>query len=204
MSPYDYAAYYCEENVWRLLSRPEYRDRGEAYALFMFGAAGNVAVFGQKAGDPARGGLVFWDYHVAALDLRAGIIPRVLDFDSTAGVESPAGEYLDRSFGTAGAFPRALLPFRPLFRLVPAPAFASRFESDRSHMLLADGSYAAAPPPWAPPAPAAGGAVLRLPALLDPLAPFPDLPNGGEPLDLDGLRAFLPARFISPGSGERR
>lgn len=184
---FEYVPYYCEENVWRLLSRPDYSG-ADACALFIFGAAGRVAVFGQRAGDPAAGGLALWDYHVVAYDAGRG---RVLDFDAVFGFETPAAEYLETAFGPlAGAGPEAA-SFMPRFRAVPAAAFIARFDSDRSHMLGPDGRWQAPPPPWPRPAAEDPSRALRLGALIDPASRFPDLPGSGVPLDLDGLRGFL-------------
>jgi hypothetical protein len=183
----DYIPYYCEENIWRLLSRPEF-DGADAYAFFVFGAAGRVAVFGQRAGDPGAGGLALWDYHVVAYDAGRGT---VMDFDAVFGFDTPAAEYLEAAFGPlAGAGPEAS-SFLPRFRAVPAAAFRSRFDSDRSHMVGADGRWQAPPPPWPRPAAVDPYRALRLGALIDPASRFPDLPGSGAPLDLEGVRTFI-------------
>lgn len=216
---YDYAPYYCEENIYRMLSRPEFSEL-EAYALFIFGTAGRVAVFNQRGGDAERGGLALWDYHVAALvgtplpgahHPASGLLcggpayrasRRVMfDFDTSGPFSSSAGEYLERSFGPFSRN-RNLYPFRPLFRLVPAAVFVERFDSDRSHMRDGEGRYAAPPPPWPRPTPKAEGLPLPLSQLIDPASSLDGL-GIAEPFDLERFRAFLERSGKGEAAAER-
>ncbi len=146
----DYCPFYCEENVWRLLSGREYPG-GRAWALFVFGRDGRAAVFNQRAGHGPFG-LVLWDYHAVALVDGGRDGPRVLDFDSSLGFDSPAAGWLRRSLLPPADFPpealESIAGCEPLVRLLPGAEFVRRFRSDRSHMRAPDGSWLQPPPPW--------------------------------------------------------
>lgn len=193
----EYVPYYCEENIWRLLRRPRFVGR-DVHALFIFGASGRVAVFGQRAGDPQYGGLALWDYHVVCLDRER---KTVLDYDSAEGAacgfEIPAGRYFDAAFGPLRRADPEAAGYFPLFRVVPRDEFIERFDSDRSHMLIGVGSYSAPPPPWPHPRCPESARALRLSGLIDPAASFPGLPFGGRALSLDEARSFA----LAPGLG---
>lgn len=177
---FDYTAFYCEENAWRLLARPGFES---ACAVLVFGADGAVAVGGQRLGSGPRLSVV-WDYHAFVLD--KGPEPEILDFDCALGFRLPARDYIEAAFD--GLVPRGVL--EPLFRCVPAADFVRRFWSDRSHMRAADGSWLRPPPPWASPADAAvdlpAEERLRLADLIDPGSAC-----GGKILDLGEFRAIL-------------
>ena len=178
---FEYAACYCEENVWRLLARKELADWNTS-AVAVFGRRQSVAVYRQKKGRPGDG-LVLWDYHVFAL-ARSVAGSFVLDFDTSLPFMTGAREYVEAAFpqgeGSASADPR----FAPLFRVMPGRDYLSRLSSDRSHMRRPDGSWLASPPPWDPPAGAAGEswtlAAIRAPGEAGP----------GVLLDAEGLAAF--------------
>ncbi len=140
----DYQAFYCEENVWRLLAREELDGR-RAWAVIVSSQSGHFVALRQKAGRHADG-LVCWDYHVFAVFDDAGGTRLALDLDSDLPFPCPLGRYLDESFPS-----RAPVP--PHFRLVDAAEYLAGLVSDRSHMRSPDGSYTAPPPPW----PAPGG-----------------------------------------------
>jgi protein N-terminal glutamine amidohydrolase len=149
---FEYAACYCEENVWRLLASEELADWNTS-AVAVFGRRQSVAVYRQRKGRPGDG-LVFWDYHVFAL-ARSGAESFVLDFDTSLPFVAGAREYVEAAFpqgeGSASADPR----YAPLFRVMLGPDYLSRLSSDRSHMRRPDGSWLVSPPPWDPPAGAA-------------------------------------------------
>lgn len=148
---YDYAPFYCEENVLRLC--PSLGD--EALAVLVTNASRRIEMLRQRAGGAGRGA-VLWDYHAFAITRREGWV--VWDFDTRLGFPVAAGEYLRLSFDRDP-------DQAPLFRVVPGPDYAREFRSDRSHMRRADGSWTAIPPPW-PPATGADGVPLA--NLLDP------------------------------------
>lgn len=140
----DYAPYYCEENVARLLARLA-PTSCRAWALIVSNAAKAVAMLGQRAGRSPEG-FVLWDYHVVALLRDDAASPCfVADFDSRLAFPSPGLAWLEASFP-----PRAEARMRPLFRLIPAALYLEVLASDRSHMRRPDGSWAAPPPPWPP------------------------------------------------------
>jgi hypothetical protein len=179
---FEYAPYYCEENVWRLLAREELAG-WETQAVGVFGRGRTVAVYSQKRGRPGDG-LVFWDYHVFAL-ARSGAERFVLDFDTSLPFATGARAYLEESFpqrpDSSCLDPR----HAPLFRVMPGDEYVRRLSSERSHMRRLDGSWLAPPPPWDPPAGAAEGswtlAAIRSPGEAGP----------GLLVDREGLMAFL-------------
>jgi hypothetical protein len=186
---FDYAAYYCEENVWRLLVRAELGS-AERWALAVFGTAGAVAVANQRAGRPGDG-LIVWDYHVAAL-LRTATGPVVVDFDARGDFAKPLDEYLAASFPAGRRRAWAAAGLAPRFRAVAGAEYARRFDSDRSHMRSPDGTWLKPPPVWdSPRAAGTGGPVVKplsLSLLIDPAADPADA--GGAALDMAGLRRF--------------
>jgi hypothetical protein len=87
----------------------------------------------------------------------------------------PANHYLRRTFRRDAGDDLA-----PSFRVIDADLFATRFASDRSHMLASNGSYTRDPPPWPPIG--APGTASNLASFVDMTAPFL-----GEVMDLGAL-----------------
>jgi protein N-terminal glutamine amidohydrolase len=142
----DYQAFYCEENVWRLLARPEFADMA-SWAVVVSNAPRDLILLRQLSGRPIDG-LVHWDYHVFAV-LAEPIAGRVaLDLDSELPFPCPLGRYLEDSFpeGVQRAY-------APRFRVMRGSEYVQGLVSDRAHMRRPDGSWLAPPPPW--PAPGA-------------------------------------------------
>jgi protein N-terminal glutamine amidohydrolase len=150
-SELDYQAYYCEENVWRLLARPEFANMA-CWAVLVSNERRDVVTLRQRSGRSGDG-LVHWDYHVFAVatDPIEGRV--ALDLDSELSFPSPLRRYLEDSFPSD--VQRAYLP---LFRVIAGDEYVGSLVSDRSHMRRLDGSWIAPPPPW--PAPGAGKANL--------------------------------------------
>lgn len=144
----EYQPYYCEENVWRLLARPELSGTVN-WAVIVSNSAREVVCLRQRSGRPVDG-LVHWDYHVFAVvtDSLQGRL--AIDMDSDLPFPSPLSRYLAATF-PPGEIQRALTP---RFRVMKGGDYVSLFVSDRSHMRRPDGSWIAPPPPW--PAPGAG------------------------------------------------
>ena len=142
----DYQAFYCEENVWRLLARQEL-GACRAWAVIVSSRSGHFVACRQKAGRPVDG-LVCWDYHVFAVADAQGVTRLALDLDSDLPFPCPLLRYLEESF-----LPTARASWQPCFRVIAANDYLANFASDRSHMRRPDGSYLAPPPPW----PAPGG-----------------------------------------------
>lgn len=185
-SAFGRAAFYCEENVLRLLASPALAGLS-AWALLVSNAARAVAMLGQAAGlGPA--GLVVWDYHVLALAEAEGRL-YALDLDTTLGFPLEALAYLD------AAFPRGPSPeAAPRFRLVPARDYVEGLASDRSHMRRSDGSWLAPPPPWDPPGP---GKTPNLFSWIDPEGEGPGLVLGLEELRSFALKRGQAAPAVS-------
>jgi hypothetical protein len=164
-----YQPFYCEENVWWVLS-----EREPGYAVFITNAWRSVAIWSQRASERADG-LIMWDYHVVAVVL-ADSQPSVIDPDCTAGRVLTLKQWVEASFPFAGAVPEDV---EPAFRLVPAEDWFSDFRTDRSHMRDREGRWIQEPPPWPPLAESsnledyidlrsgAPGTVLNLQELLD-------------------------------------
>ena len=170
MTPFEYAPFYCEENILRLCGRREFESPGAVVAV-VSNPQRRVHMRQQRPGAPPDGSLS-WDYHVFALRHgRAGW--EVWDFESLLGLPVPARPYLGASFLDSRVD-------APLFRMLDAEAYVRELRSDRSHMRRPDGSWTATPPPW--PAPDGQGGV-GLWALVDM-----EVPSLGRVLGLDECR----------------
>lgn len=181
--------YYCEENVWKYLSKLPVAARARAWAVFIFGAHGNVAVCRQKTGTP-QNGFVLWDYHVIALQEKIPGRIDALDFDSTLGFCTEAHRYLEAAFPPGLRIEAAANYVSPLFRLILAEDFVTRFYSDRSHMKATDGTWLQPPPEWDFPSGAAGQEAghdaMKLADLLNPEAA-----GIGQVLGLEEMAEFV-------------
>ncbi len=150
--PNPYQAYWCEENIWQLASR-QASAAGERLVIVLTGAGGGeVACWQQRAGRADQP--LLWDYHVvlAACD---GTAWRIWDLDSCLGCPVPAAAWLSATFPSSQLVEPS---FQPRFAMFLAATWLSTFDSDRSHMRLADGSWQQPPPPW--PAIRGGGLTL--------------------------------------------
>jgi hypothetical protein len=176
----DRCPFYCEENVWRLLGRPEFEGLS-AWAVIASNRNRRVLAEGQLAGR-GRERRVLWDYHVFALvDDGNGLL--ALDLDSDLGFPLPARLYVE------GSFPAAAPPdFAPFFRLVGREEWLRELSSDRSHMRVPDGTWTAPPPSWDPPD-AGGRGGSNLMAWVGLEAPEP-----GILVDRAGLLSFIESR----------
>jgi hypothetical protein len=163
--------FYCEENVWHACARPVAEGR-EAYALFVSNAAGQVAMWSQRAAPEGRP--IVWDYHAVLLE-RTAEGWTVRDDQCRRGVHLPLRDWLDASFRS---LPPAAERFAPRFRLVPADRFRETLSTDRSHMREGD-DWRHPPPPWPP-----IGRGTNLMRFVDMEAELP-----GAVVDLAGLRA---------------
>lgn len=140
----DYQPYYCEENVWRLLGRPELAA-WQAWAVLVSSADRNAVLMRQRAGRPGDG-LAHWDYHAFALLLDPGEGALVLDIDTQLPFPCPFGRYIEDTFS-----PGSPSIHTARFRVIAAAEYLSSLSSDRSHMRRQDGSWLSPPPPWPAP-----------------------------------------------------
>jgi hypothetical protein len=140
----DYQAFYCEENVWRLLARPEFKE-AETWAVIVSNSPREVVLLRQLSGRPVDG-LVHWDYHVFAVAAEPIVGKVALDLDSELPFPCPLARYLEDTY------PEGLQrAFEPRFRVIRGSDYIRDLASDRSHMRKADGSWLAPPPPWPAP-----------------------------------------------------
>ena len=137
---YQYAPYYCEENIWHLCQEADFRAV-ERKVVLISNERRTCALWNQRA-RMAQDEPVIWDYHVILLFMSNGW--QVYDLDTLLGAPTPVARYIRFTFGQ----PLAPEEFRPLFRVIDADEFVSTFSSDRSHMLTADGRWQVQPPPW--------------------------------------------------------
>ena len=190
---FDYAPFYCEENIYRLLPRPDFADL-ETWAVAVFSPGTSVPVRRQRRGEGPEG-LIHWDYHVFAL-AKGDDGYRVLDFDTTLGFSTPAQDYLAAAFGGGhegeGRHGSDRDGCAVLFRVMDGREYRRRLESDRRHMRRPDGSWLAPPPAWQAPR-GCGAESWSLDAILSPSDAGP-----GRLMDLAGLESFVAAPPTAP------
>jgi hypothetical protein len=171
-----YWPYYCEENVWRLIEELPAAVTDVA-AVYISNAERRVAVWQQKHASTKDGPMV-WDYHVMMIVLIDDAWQAV-DLDSRLPLQIPILDYLDASFPEA----KYLGPgYAPTFRVIDGAWYRNCFRSDRRHMLRADGSWLASPPPHPP----TSHTESNVMALVDMTSDIE-----GDIFDLAGLRAWL-------------
>ena len=151
---FDYQAYYCEENVWRLLARPEFTDVA-SWAVLVSNEARDVVTLRQSSGRFGDG-LVHWDYHVFAVATEAVEGRLAFDLDSDLPFPCPLARYLEDSFPSG-----AQKGCHPVFRVMEGGEYLRSLVSDRSHMRRPDGSWIAPPPPWPAPGSGRGNVLLE-------------------------------------------
>ncbi len=131
---YDYTAYFCEENIYRLAQRSEIPD---GWVVFIYSMAGACPVWNQQAG--GEGQAIFWDYHVVYVARG-----RIWDLDSVYGPELEVEDWVQASFPLHAELPPE---YRPKLRLIERKVFLDTFSSDRSHMRR-DDEWLEPPPSW--------------------------------------------------------
>ena len=84
---------------------------------------------------------VFWDYHAILLSYRKGWW--VWDLDTTLGLPVDVDNYFNRTFLRSNLEAKDT---DVILRLIPGEEYVKTFSSDRSHMKLSSGAWAAPPP----------------------------------------------------------
>lgn len=138
----EYTPFYCEENVYHLCARPEFRS--SAFVVLVSNAAQQVNLWKQQRGEPVQ-----WDYHVICVAQQGGsqrLGYAVFDLDSKFDFGTPFPIYARGTFPPAARREEAKAKQRPRFRVLPAARFRRVFASDRSHMRRKDGGWHAKPP----------------------------------------------------------
>lgn len=137
----DYAAFYCEENVWRLAGDPRLAG-SERWVIFISNRDRAFPIWSQRSA-PAPNEPAVWDYHVVlAVRSTSGVV--IYDLDSRLELAAPARAYFAASFPFHD---RLSAKLAPRFRLIEAARFREVFASDRSHMRQGS-RWKAPPPPW--------------------------------------------------------
>ncbi|OOG69282.1 hypothetical protein [Algoriphagus sp. A40] len=154
---FNYAANFCEENIWHLCQNPEL-DHFSKKVLIVSNNNRNCPFRFQKSinGDE----FVWWNYHVILLASNSDS-SLIFDFDSTLPVPLSAKEYFEKSFERDENWKESDLP---CFKAIESIDYLNSFVSDRSHMKDENGNWMSSPPKW-PVIGREGG--LPLPALLD-------------------------------------
>ena len=162
-------AYYCEENVWRLVCRKLLVQPGAAalpdldnnnnnnndssnndscssfWVVFVSNPVKNVPMFQQRAAQSADTACC-WDYHVILVGRdstnNGGGSPQVWDMDSRLPYPCPLPHYLAHTFPYEWPDPHG-----PQFRILPATTYLQTFASNRSHMFNRTQRRWTAPPP---------------------------------------------------------
>lgn len=137
-----YTPFYCEENIWHLAQEECFRGQ-ETHAVLISGK-GPYRRFWCQGNAEHPDFPVFWDYHAILLSYRKGW--RVWDLDTTLGLPVAADTYFHQTFL------RPSLEAKDtdvILRIIAAEEYVERFSSDRSHMKLPSGAWAASPPEWA-------------------------------------------------------
>jgi len=136
-----YTPFYCEENIWHLAQEECFRGQ-ETYAVLISGKGPYRRLWFQ--GNAKQPDLpVLWDYHAILLSYRKGWW--VWDLDTTLGLPVSADTYFARTFLRSNLDAKDA---DVILRLIQADEYVERFSSDRSHMKLPSGAWAAPPPEW--------------------------------------------------------
>jgi protein N-terminal glutamine amidohydrolase len=150
LNEHKYAPYFCEENIWHLCQEESFA-RSNTWVAFFFNRVGECSLWEQRMA--AKGDAVGWDYHVVLFSDQDGW--KVWDLDSRFPLGVSAEKYIDGTFGLTSQLLARVEEegyctdlFVPLVRLIPASLYASRFESNRSHMKDRDGNWFQPPPHW--------------------------------------------------------
>ena len=117
-TPHGYTKYYCEENIYKLLTHPE-DNIEESYSIFITNSINRVIVENHNFSN--------FDYHVIAMvKYKEDDTYYILDFDSLKEFKQPLIDYINIHFTNTTSI--------PMFRVVPKDIMLSDFKTNRSHM----------------------------------------------------------------------
>lgn len=154
----EYCAYYCEENVVRLIQTilvksNEFDERfaslnQQLYAVFISNENESVPFWNMRNATSSRDPLVY-DYHVIAVCVdKRDRTANVLDLDNAVGLQTKWDQYRNDVLRSDTQLPARM---RRKYRVVPAKTLLETFSSDRSHMIDSKtGKWKATPPTWPP------------------------------------------------------
>ncbi|MFT5112555.1 MAG: hypothetical protein ACI8P9_001882 [Parasphingorhabdus sp.] len=140
---FKYTPAYCEENIWHLASDGRFREL-DARVVLVTGPGSHRKLWFQRCCEHTVLP-VYWDYHVILLVWND--IWKVWDLDTTLEFPVDAPTYFRKTFrGPDESFNNTNV----LFRTIDAREYIATFSSDRSHMRLPSGDWAAPTPSWPP------------------------------------------------------
>ena len=140
-SKFKYTPAYCEENIWHLASDGRFRGL-DARVVLVTGPGSHRKLWFQRCSEHVALP-VHWDYHVILLVWDDNW--QVWDLDTTLELPVNASSYFRKTFrGPDENFDNRNV----LFRSIAAKEYIANFSSDRSHMRLPSGDWAAPPPSW--------------------------------------------------------
>ena len=135
-----YTSFFCEENCWQLLNSQSLGKVDNFEALLLTNPQNTIALTQQKAAPPQE--VIIWDYHVILHDHKNSLI---YDMDTRLTFPEPTNSYFAKTFGDQTAIPEE---YQTCIRQVPGTVYLTHFDSDRSHMLAADGTPLQKFPHW--------------------------------------------------------
>ena len=138
-----YTAAYCEENIWHLASDDRFSGL-DAKIVLVTGPGSHRKLWYQRCSEHVALP-VHWDYHVILL-VRNDVW-QVWDLDTILEFPVNASTYFRQTFrGPDESFENTNV----IFRSINSTEYIANFSSDRSHMKLPSGDWAAPPPSWPP------------------------------------------------------
>ena len=178
---YQYCAFYCEENIWKLCQESEFKDK-TAITVFISNPQQTCAIWHQKAAPSVTEPVIF-DYHVILLvkdeEQENKKNWQVWDLDTTLNFPINAETYFHETFMVGYKVPNE---FQPQFRIINAHDYVLKLSSDRSHMKDENNNEFHPTPKWKAPYQADKG---------NNLSSFVQMEEGflGEVLDLQMMFA---------------
>ena len=136
----NYTPFFCEENIWQLVSDLNVSVRSSCFVLFLTNKTQSIALINQKAAPPDQ--YIVWDYHVILHNREDHTI---LDFDTRLGFKNSIENYFFRTFGNQSLIPD---DFKTEIIQIPAEYYFQNFGSDRSHMIDKNGTRLRPFPAW--------------------------------------------------------